>query len=129
VQARGAEGRIFLASAITEPELRAVLAPHIRTEERLAWDAGTETVAAREEERLGTLLLGSRALTDPDPSSVGLALLQGVRRTGLECLPWTRRARDLRDRVLSLGAWRPLGQWPDLSDEGLLASLETWLGP
>ena len=48
VQARGAEGRIFLASAITEPELRAVLAPHIRTEERLAWDAGTETVAARE---------------------------------------------------------------------------------
>jgi ATP-dependent helicase HrpB len=47
---------------------------------------------------------------------------------GLAALPWSREAASLRTRVDFLH--RTLGdEWPDFSDDALLASLEDWLAP
>ena len=55
----------------------------------------------------------------------------GIRELGLQALPWTPELRGWQARVLLLrsadaGVREP---WPDVSDEVLLASLETWLRP
>lgn len=36
---------------------------------------------------------------------------------------------EWRARVLSLRRWQPESGWPDLSDQGLMTSLEAWLAP
>jgi ATP-dependent helicase HrpB len=56
-------------------------------------------------------------------------MCDGVRSLGLDVLPWTEAARQLQARVLSLRAWRPEEDWPDLGDATLLARLEAWLLP
>ena len=55
-----------------------------------------------------------------------------LRKHGLEVLPWTKNLLQWRyriqlmHRVCSTDVENP---WPDMSNEGLLASLETWLLP
>ena len=52
----------------------------------------------------------------------------GLRRDGLDSLPWSDGARRLRDRLRFLH--RVLGDpWPDVGDEALLEGLDDWLGP
>jgi ATP-dependent helicase HrpB len=123
------DGHIFLAAIITADELREVLAAHIQETERVEWNPASEAVEARQEARLGALVLDSRPLKQPDGEVVRAAMLQGIRRMGLEALPWSDAAQELRDRINCLREWQPDGGWPDLSDEALLGNLERWLAP
>jgi ATP-dependent helicase HrpB len=66
---------------------------------------------------------------DPPPEAFREALLDGIRRAGLACLPWTRGLRAWQARVGFLGRLLPEEGWPDLSDAALEAGLGTWLGP
>ncbi len=122
------EGRVQLAAAVTLEALRHSQNHRIQVLRRTDWDTRSRAVLARAESRLGALVLESRPLADPDPESVRAALLEGLRRLGLNALPWTEDARSWQARVLSLRAWRPEEGYPDLSDDALLASLEAWLG-
>jgi ATP-dependent helicase HrpB len=57
-------------------------------------------------------------------------LLQGIRQTGLAALAWTPELQQWRARVQFLRRIEGTGsQWPDLSDETLLRTLDQWLGP
>ena len=57
------------------------------------------------------------------------ALLNGVRQAGLATLAWTAELQQWRARVQFLRRADGPAAWPDLSDEALTQSLETWLGP
>jgi ATP-dependent helicase HrpB len=58
------------------------------------------------------------------------ALLEGIREKGLRCLPWTKDAMSLRERSEWLRNQKLVGEdFPSLSDEHLLATLEEWLAP
>jgi ATP-dependent helicase HrpB len=124
-----AEGVIYLAAPVDPAALRTHLAAHISTEDRVYWDEQQEAVIASREERLGELVLDSRRLDEVAPALRQEAMLVGVRRLGLQALPWSREARDLQARVLSLRDWLPDEDWPDLSDTGLAATLDQWLAP
>ena len=76
------------------------------------------------------LVLSEQGLSKPDPSMITTALLEGIRRVGLDRLDWNPELRQWRARVAFLR--RIEGQesrWPDLSDEALLRTLDDWLGP
>ncbi|MFE0753101.1 ATP-dependent helicase HrpB [Inquilinus sp. NPDC058860] len=124
----GREARILAAAPLDEATLEAVLGDRIAWVETVAWDAAEQVVAARRQRRLGALVLADAALPNPDPASVAAALLEGVRRLGLDALPWRDGAVALRRRV---GFARALeGEaWPDWSDAALTETLEEWLGP
>jgi len=61
------------------------------------------------------------------------ALVNLVRRKGLELLPWTPELRQWQARVSLLRqldlADKGESQWPDVSDAALLEGLEQWLQP
>jgi ATP-dependent helicase HrpB len=123
------EGAIYLAAAVDVAELRKQLPQQIARHDVVRWDEQTQAVIARREECWGELVLATEALTKPDPEALRAAMLEGVRRMGLDCLPWSREARDWQARVLSLRHWLPDEDWPDVSDAALLATLADWLGP
>jgi ATP-dependent helicase HrpB len=127
VSGRGREDRIHLAAALDEAALLAEFGAQVETEDSIAWDAQAGAVAAHRRERLGAIVLRDAPLPEPDPDAVAAALLEGIARAGVDALPWTREARQLRDRIAFLHHLDPA--WPDLSDAALLATMDEWLRP
>jgi ATP-dependent helicase HrpB len=123
------EGLIYLAAPLAVDDLRREFPSHLRSDEVVRWDAQQQIVVARREERFGALVLETKPLPQADPEKMRAAMLEGVRRLGLDALPWTREAREWQARVLSLRRWLPEENWPDVSDAVLLATLDDWIGP
>lgn len=119
--------RILLAAPVTLRELEIYCVDHIQAVDLLEWDERSQSVRARRQRRLGQLILDDRGLHDPDPTQVRAALLFGIQRAGLACLPWTNDIQQWRRRVAFLHHMDPT--WPDLSDEALAKDLAGWLGP
>ncbi|MER3482157.1 MAG: ATP-dependent helicase HrpB [Meiothermus sp.] len=119
------EGRIFLAAPVHTEDLK----PFAQSVEVVGWDARAGALVARRERRIGEVVLESEPLKQvPEEQRLGI-LVQVVRSEGLEILSWTEAVRQWQARVLSLRAWRPEEDWPDVSDAHLLRDMETWLGP
>jgi ATP-dependent helicase HrpB len=123
----GRDSRIFLAAPLEPGEIEAHFGRQIEREDSVAWDDAAGAVRARRRERLGAIVLRESHIADADPELVRAALLDGIRARGLESLPWGKAARQLRERLVFLGAADP--EWPDATDAGLLESLDEWLGP
>lgn len=123
----GTDGEIRLAAPITPEQLDEYCAPLIREETEVAWDKGAQAVRARRRVRLGALTLHEGPAHNPDPALVMKALFEGLAQQGLGLLPWTKPARQLQARIELMRRHNP--QWPDVSEEGLTATLEDWLAP
>lgn len=128
VSGSGREGTIDVATPISLEQLRMLFAPHIRMKERVVWDSDSGSVSAHREEVLGALTISSVAIDRPDDDLIVGAILEGIRTGGLGPLPWTRDLNDFRARATFLHR-RHDSSWPDMSDAGLLASLDRWLRP
>jgi ATP-dependent helicase HrpB len=116
-----ARDRILLAAELDPAEVGAAFEARLTHETRLEPDAGGR-LRAKEIVALGRLVLEERLVANPDPALIQAALLDEVRRRGLNVLPWGEASRGLRARAAFLGE-------PDLSDAALLADLEAWLSP
>jgi ATP-dependent helicase HrpB len=124
------EARIFLAAPIALAEIEEDFAGAIGTADVLAWNTRSETVDAKRERRLWSLVLEEKPLKTPQPEQVVAAMIEGIRVMGLATLPWTDNARNLQARIAFLRrAGDERHDWPDLSDAALLAGLEDWLAP
>ncbi|WP_166389235.1 ATP-dependent helicase HrpB [Nocardioides ochotonae] len=115
------------AAAPLSEDLALEAAPSLWHErDEVTWREGR--VVARRTTRLGAIELASVPLPDPAPELVAAAVGEALRREGLALLPWSEAATALRARLAFLH--RALGDpWPDVSDEALSASVESWLGP
>lgn len=123
------DARIYLAAPLTLGEIEETFADQITSEDVVAWDARSETIIAARQTRLGALVLADKPLAKADPEKVTAAFLQGVRSMGVATLPWSDAARTLQRRVMFARNADTQQSWPDLSDEGLLGTLESWLAP
>ena len=122
--------RIRLAAPVSEAEVLADHAARLRTEAVVTWDSTSETVVAEEQQRLGALILSRRPLRGETARELQRkAMLDGIRQMGVGVLPWDEAARQWQARVLSLRNWRPDEDWPEVSDEHLLATIDQWLAP
>jgi ATP-dependent helicase HrpB len=123
------QGKIRLAAAITEAEIRQLPENEIETISSVTWDKRDARVKAHTEERLGAVVLSRRPLNEPDPKRMTDAMLQGVSEMGLAVLPWNPTLRQWQLRVCWLGQQLNNPDWPDLSDNWLAAHLDDWLAP
>jgi ATP-dependent helicase HrpB len=124
----GADGRIYLAAPVAQEDLEREFAAQIEAAEVGGWDDAAGAVVARSERRLGALTLAARERRDIDGDAALAGMLEGIRRRGLAVLPWTESLQAFRRRVALLRRLEG-AEWPDLSDEALLASCDSWLAP
>ncbi|MEZ5232936.1 MAG: ATP-dependent helicase HrpB [Acidimicrobiales bacterium] len=119
------------------PQRAAAPVPPVERRLAIRWDPAAGDggdVVARWEERLDALVLrdGPAAPEDLVGAAAGgqltAALLEGIRRRGLDLLGGAAERRRLQQRVAFLRATLGDG-WPHLSDDALLADLERWLAP
>jgi len=121
------DARIFLAAPLERDDIEAHFGDQITIEEQHAWDDAAGRVRATRRERFGAIVL-RETRGEVDPERAATLLLDAIRRGGIEALPWTDEARQLRERLAFLHAREP-DRWPDVADTALLASLDEWLAP
>jgi ATP-dependent helicase HrpB len=126
------EERIYLAADLNPALFDSVLVEQVQRRELLAWDEKEGTLRAEAQWCVGDLVLRREPLAGLDEQARGHALVALVRRKGLALLPWTPEMRQwqariqlLREQDLAAGT----SEWPDVSDQALLDTLEGWLAP
>ncbi|MSU94319.1 ATP-dependent helicase HrpB [Pseudomonas mandelii] len=127
------EERIYLAADFDPALFDSVLAEQVRVVDQLDWDEREGVLRAERQRKVGELILSREPLTGLDETARSQALVNLVRRKGLELLPWTPELRQWQARVallrqLDLGS-KGESEWPDVSDTALLKNLEHWLMP
>jgi ATP-dependent helicase HrpB len=127
-----ASGRILLAAPITQAEIADRFADHIETTDEISFDRTAMAVRARRKKTLHAITLSEAPLALKSSAETARALAGGLISAGLDKLPWSKPAKQWRDRVTFLR--RAEGEasehsWPDLSDNALAAQRENWLVP
>ncbi|MHC8368696.1 ATP-dependent helicase HrpB [Pseudomonas sp. ZT5P21] len=127
------EERIYLATDFDPVLFDSVLAEQVRVVDQLDWDEREGVLRAERQRKVGELILSREPLTGLDETARNQALVNLVRRKGLELLPWTPELRQWQARVALLRQLDLSGkgesEWPDVTDAALLKSLEHWLMP
>ena len=124
--------RIFSASELDIQALENYAPGLFSVQRFLDWNDRTERVIAEERQMLGSLVVRSRPLDNVSNADRATALLAGIRRQGLSCLPWNDACREWQarvQRVLDLPDNIRQFEWPAVDDLSLLESLEQWLLP
>jgi ATP-dependent helicase HrpB len=124
--------QIYSASALNPRMFQEILAPLVEVVEHVEWDYRKDRFVAERRSLVGGILLAVEPLEQIPEEAKSEALLGLLRKRGLGLLPWTAHLLQWRARVMLLHRIegdRENNPWPDMSDDALLDSLETWLLP
>jgi len=123
------EMRVFLACQLDIQELEAWAPDLFVGQNHLQWDDRQGRVVAERQKTLGKLLVQAKATTDVSDDERAHALLNGIRKRGVACLPWTSECREWQARVQLLAKLESAAEpaWPTVDDDTLLTTLDDWL--
>jgi len=123
-----ANGRILLAAPITQADIERHFGDQIETADEISFDRGAMALRARRKRTLHAITLTEAPMSLQPSGETARVLADGLIAAGLDRLPWSKPAKQWRDRVMFLR--KAEGEsWPDLSDDALAAQRETWLVP
>ena len=77
---------------------------------------------------LDKLVIAEEPWPTASREKVAAAMLEGIARLGIHCLPWEKESRRLQARILFCARYRPEEDWPEVADQQLMADL-IWLSP
>ncbi|MDH5337821.1 MAG: ATP-dependent helicase HrpB [Nitrospira sp.] len=121
---------INLAAPITCEAIESLYHDQLLNEELVYWDERSAAVRALCRRRLGAITLLEEAVSSPDTNKITSVLLQAISKAGLDVLSFGHLLKQWRARVMWLRRIDdPQTEWPNLSDEALLRTLDQWLGP
>ena len=124
---RAEDAAIRLAAAVEAWEIETLFASDFHDEIVLTADRANLTLEAIESRKLGAVVWREKRPDAPDHAQLLRAIGDFLRRNGLGILDWPESLARLRARVAFLRRHDPEGGWPDWSDEGVLANVETIL--
>lgn len=117
-------GRIFLAAPVHPRDLTSL----IYIKDNVAFDARSNRLIARHEERIGGLVVGSRPLDNIPHERAVAAICETAHRRGESMFDFAADSVvALQHRVAALAKWHPELSLPDLSTSAVLACAEEWL--
>jgi ATP-dependent helicase HrpB len=123
-----ASGRILLAAPITQAEIELHFADHIENTDEISFDRGAMALRARRKRTLHAITLSEAPLALSPSLESAKIFAAGLVAAGLDRLPWSKAAKQWRDRVMFLRKAEG-DAWPDLADDALAARREEWLVP
>ncbi|HPF45780.1 MAG: ATP-dependent helicase HrpB [Alphaproteobacteria bacterium] len=122
------DARIYIAAPILLEEIEEHFEYLISQEQIIEWDDQQEKVNAQNKIMLGKIPLKITNLENPNAEKIIASMVVGIRKLGLETLPWDKKSVLLKKRV-ELIRNEFDADFPNLSDEHLFSTLEHWLGP
>ena len=104
-------------------------ADQIESADEISFDRGAMALRARRKKTLHAITLSEAPMALKPSAETARVLADGLVAAGLDRLPWSKPAKQWRDRVMFLRKAEGENRWPDLSDDALAAQRETWLVP
>ena len=123
-----AAGRILSAAPIEIAEIETCFADRIASREDITFDAASLSLRGRNSRRLGAIVLSDRPMPVAPSEQTAQDLADGIAKTAIDRLPWTKALKQWRDRIMFLRGSEG-DSWPDLSDTALAKSAREWLAP
>ncbi len=120
---------VFLAAPIKAELIEEYLSGVIEEKVIVEWDEQAQKLLAEQQRCIGQLTLSRKRLESVSAEQRAEALLGLVRKRGLDLLKWSKDTQQWRNRIELLRGMDEKTDWPDVSDQGLLNSLEKWLLP
>ena len=123
-----AQGRILLAAPIAQEEIELRFADQIENVEEISFDRGAMALRARRKRSLHAITLSEAPMGLSPSAETATIFAAGLVAAGLDKLPWSKPLKQWRDRVMFLRKAEG-DSWPDLSDDALAATSQSWLVP
>jgi ATP-dependent helicase HrpB len=125
-----AQGKVLLAAPIAQADIELRFADEIDTADEITFDRNAMALRARRKRTLHAITLSEAPLALKPSAETARVLAEGLIVAGLDKLPWSKAAKQWRDRVMFLRkADGDSSAWPDLSDSALAEQRENWLMP
>lgn len=126
----GAQGDVIRsATALDETLFDGIMSDFIRTQTIAEWDKKTARFIAEKQQKIGSLILNRKTL-DKVPAEIKTgALIEMIQQQGLDLLNWSKELKQWCARVNLLRQAEQDQQWPDLSEQALLKTVDSWLAP
>ena len=125
MDARDGMGKIFMASPLNPRDL----APLVKEREVITWDTKRGGLIATKDLRIGSIILQSKPLPDPDEQHLVAAISEALKKEGAHLLDFNEEVTQWQNRILSLRKWNPTENWPDVCTTSLLLTNAEWLTP
>ena len=125
---KGSNDRIFSACPLDPALFDDQLSELICEKDTLHWDEQTDRFTAEHIRTIGKLVIHRQRIEKIPVEARRDALIELLKKRGLNLLPWNPSIRQWQSRVMLLNRLG-LELWPDVSDQYLLETIETWLAP
>ncbi len=116
-------GKIFMAAPLNPKDLRQM----VKEQEVITWDTRKGGLIATKDLRIGSIVLQSKPLPDPDETHLQQAISNAIKTEGETLLNFDEPMIQLQNRISSLRKWTPQDGWPDVSTTTLLLTNSEWL--
>ncbi len=123
-----ASGRILLAAPLAIEDIDRHFAAHIEARDEVSFDQDAMALRARRRRKLHAITMADAPVALTPSEETARIFAEGICAAGLDRLPWSKAAKQWRDRVTFLRKAEG-DSWPDLSDAGLAERREDWLVP
>jgi len=124
------QGDTIRSAALLDPELFDSALKDLVSDQTIAdWDKKNKRFVAEQRSMIGALILNRKKLDSVPAEAKQVALIAHIRQQGLGLLPWTPELRQWQAKIILIKRYLPDDNWPDVTDNNLLATLEHWLGP
>jgi ATP-dependent helicase HrpB len=125
IDTRDGLGKIFMASPLNPKDLL----PMVKEQQVITWDTRKGGLIATKDLRIGSIVLQSKPLPQPDEKHLTEAISNALKTEGEALLLFDEQMEQLQNRIKSLRKWNPQDGWPDVSTPALLFNNQEWLGP
>ena len=125
LNASGKTGRIFLASPLTPTDLK----PFVKEVETNTWHTKKGGVVSTLDLRIGSIVLKSTPLTNPNQNQIIDAICNAIKKEGEHLLNFDKQVTQWQNRIITLKELNPTQNWPNVSTEQLLETNAEWLSP
>ncbi|WP_320034349.1 ATP-dependent helicase HrpB [Halarcobacter sp.] len=128
LNAQNKDSYINLALKISLKTIEKEFADYIQVKESITYNKDNKKFDIRQISYFYELELYSKPVSIDDKHDFSKLFLELIRSEGLSVLTWSKKAIDLKQRLVFISTHLDI-ELPDFSDEYLLDSLEEWLSP
>lgn len=117
-------GKIFMAAPLNPKDLVHL----VKEKQNIIFDTRKGGLISVTELKIGSIILQSKPLHNPDEILVQEAICYAIKLEGESLLEFSDSFRQLQNRISSLSVWNANEQWPVVNTEYLLNTTKDWLG-
>ena len=123
------DAKIRYAEAVSIEQLKKHFASAFSRDEQVIWGNEQQRISASRQTRLGSIVLSKEPMEKPSAVQISAIWQQQLQTKGIQSLPFNDACVSLQYRNQLACKLLPHYVWPDLSEQGLLNTLDSWLLP